>query len=238
MSLQLLSFDLDDTLWPCWPAIRQAEKQSWRFIQRYFPQITDRYSIKQMQQQREQLKHKFPQLAHDISAIRRLHLRQLAQKFKLNKTQARWFEQQVFDVYYAYRNRVTLYDDVIPVLGKLKKVFTLVALSNGNANIYCMNNELKHLFDYNWSAAQAGAQKPDSQMFVDILRYFDLPASQACHIGDDPVHDVQGAKQAGIATVWIIREGQQHTVLPDSVKADYRIENLYQLLTLPVIRRN
>jgi len=56
---KLICFDLDDTLWPCWPT------------------ITETYSNEQLRLKRKQMLRMKPELSCDLSAARRMHLKQL-----------------------------------------------------------------------------------------------------------------------------------------------------------------
>ncbi len=228
-ALRLVCFDLDDTLWPCWPTIEAAEAASYQFLQRHYPQISDRYTNEALYQQRLLLKQQYPQLAHDISAIRRLSLKHLALEFGFDAKKSALFENQLFEVYFSARNKVRLYDDVIPVLSGLKKHYQLAAISNGNADIQSMNNSLKEYFDHSWCAAQAGAEKPEPKIFFDVVNFFGLSAANVIHIGDDPCTDILGARNAGIASIWINRKQKKWPM--DDFRPDLEIHTLDELLS-------
>lgn len=58
--------------------------------------------------------------------------------------------------------------------------------------------ELEGSFREILSSAEAGAEKPDPEIFRLALSRLGVPAARALHIGDDPV-DEEGARAAGLA---------------------------------------
>ena len=128
---KLVCFDLDDTLWPCMSTIELAEKTIYDWLHIHKPEITQSYSIEQLRDKRKFLLKDSPELINDLFEARRVHLRQLANEFNDSYD---WVET-AFDVFYQARQKVNLFSDVIPVLTSLKKDYTLVALTNGNAHI-------------------------------------------------------------------------------------------------------
>jgi len=139
----------------------------------------------------------------DLSAARRIHLKQLADE--INDTDE-WVET-AFNIFYEARQNVTLFDDVIPVLSSLKKNYTLAALTNGNAHIN--KTGLAEYFDFQISAADVQAAKPDPAMFYRAMQKAGTSPHETLHVGDHPTHDIQGARNAGIDSVWIRRFNQK-----------------------------
>lgn len=199
---KLICFDLDDTLWPCMPTIEHAEKTLYTWMQLNKPYISDNYSIESLRTKRKDLFKQYPELVHDLSEARRVHLKQLADEFG---DTAEWVED-AFNVFYQARQQVNLFEDVIPVLSQLKADFTLVALTNGNAHI--KHTGLDEYFDFQVSAADVQAAKPNPAMFIQAMQQAKVDAEHTLHVGDHPVHDIQGAKNAGIDAVWLRRFNQ------------------------------
>lgn len=227
MSIKLLSFDLDDTLWPCLETIKKAEEFVHLWFENYHPFIVEKYSIQQLFQKRSRLKEQNPHLSHDISAIRYLSLHELAQENQLDAKQTQLFVEQAFDIYFTARNQVQLFDDVLPVLKTLQNSYKMIAVSNGNSDIKKTQTGLDQLFEFSWSAAQAGKEKPHPKMFLDVMEKTGLEPHNIIHIGDDPITDIQGAYNAGIDSIWLNRENK---TWPEELKAaKYEINTLYQL---------
>jgi len=64
-------------------------------------------------------------------------------------------------------------------------------------------------------------------MFRKMMADYQLSAADCIHVGDHPEHDIQGAKNAGISSVWLNR--QQQIWPGDEPPADYEISSLHDL---------
>jgi len=219
---KLICFDLDDTLWPCMPTIQHAENTLYNWLLENKPNIPQRYSAEQLREKRKQLIQARPELMHDLSAARREHLKALA--IELGDDNFEWIET-AFAVFYEARQQVNLFDDVIPVLSVLKSHYTLVALTNGNAHI----NEtgLADYFDFQISAADVQAAKPDPAMFLKAMQQAQVSPEQTLHVGDHPLHDIVGARNAGVDAVWIKRVKQCWNL--NVPQPEQQFNDLYQL---------
>lgn len=221
VKLKLLSFDLDDTLWPCRPTILAAERTLYDWMGRRVPAITHACDMEVIREKRFDYLRQHPELAHDMSRLRVESLQALAQEFSLATD---WVDE-AFEVFFSARQKVTLYADVAPVLDRLKQDYRLVAVSNGNADIDLTG--VGHWFEFAVNAAEVGVQKPHPRVFETVLERAGVSAVETLHIGDDPHHDIYGAVQAGIRSVWVNRSEQawQHK----ACRADFHIRTLTEL---------
>jgi len=227
VSIKLLSFDLDDTLWPCLTTIQKAEETVHLWFENYHPHIVEKYSIRQLFNKRNRLKEKNPHLSHDISAVRYLSLHELAQESQFDVKETESFVNQAFDIYYTARNQVQLYDDVLPVLKQLHSNYKMIGVSNGNSDIKKTKTGLEHYFEFSWSAAEAGKEKPHPKIFLDVMEKTQLSPHDIIHIGDDPVTDIQGAHNADIRAIWLNRD---NNLWPQGISLpEYEINSLHQL---------
>lgn len=222
--IKLLTIDLDDTLWPCMPTIMQAEQCSYDWFKKNFPEVAEKYSINDLRDQRKQLMLEKPELQYDLSAARRMHFKTLADEFSRDYD---WIEL-AFKVFFDARQKVTFYADVLPVLSRLKEHYCLAALTNGNADANLVG--LGNYFDLQVSAADVSAAKPDPAMFFYAMTQLQFEAQQTLHIGDHTEHDIAGAKNAGIQSVWLNREKRDWPHVAYS--ADYEVSDLYGLLSI------
>ena len=212
-SIKVISFDLDDTLWPCSPTIINAERQLHRWLSQNVPVIAERYDLYQLRDKRRDFLKAHPELAHDMSALRIRSLEQLASEFELSDD---WI-QPAFDVFYEARQQVTLYDDVKPVLDLLDQQYTMVSLTNGNANPVMTG--IAHWFDFSLNAAGVGKLKSEPDIYRQVHERAGIRPEQMVHIGDDPVNDIAGARSAGSPAIWMNRENrawQQEDFRPDA----------------------
>ncbi len=198
----VLSFDLDDTLWAVEPVMLAAEAAMLAWLRKHHPQMMrgqDRESLRAM---RARIAAQFPERSHDMTFLRH---RALAEMFAAAGHPAAHADE-AFEVFYAARNRVRLYDEVEASLQRLSARYRLFAVSNGNADLKRCG--IAHWFEGHVTAISAGAAKPDIRIFARLLDEARVDASQVLHIGDDPHLDVIGATQAGMQAAWINRDAK------------------------------
>jgi FMN hydrolase / 5-amino-6-(5-phospho-D-ribitylamino)uracil phosphatase len=198
----VLSFDLDDTLWPVQPVMLAAEAAMLAWLQEQHPLVMhgqDRESLRAM---RVRIATQNPDRSHDMTFLRH---RALAEMFAAAGYPASHADE-AFEVFYAARNRVQLYEEVEDSLERLSKRYRLFALSNGNADLERCG--IAHWFEGHVTAISAGAAKPDIRIFARLFDAAGVQAGQVLHIGDDPHLDVIGATNAGMQAAWLNRDGK------------------------------
>jgi len=196
---RVISFDLDDTLWPVAPVIAAAEQALFNWLQARCPQAVSGHSIESMRSLRARVAEQFPQHSHDLTFLRR---RALAEQFGA-AGYAESLADEALEIFLAERNRVEFYADVRPSLVRLRARYRLFAVSNGNADLQrCGAGDL---FDGHVTAIAAGAAKPDARIFEVLQRMAGVSAAEVLHVGDDPLADVVGARRAGMQAVWLNR---------------------------------
>jgi FMN hydrolase / 5-amino-6-(5-phospho-D-ribitylamino)uracil phosphatase len=199
----VLSFDLDDTLWPVGPVIAAAENALWSWLHARYPRTVSGHDLESMRALRAVVAERFPEQAHDLTFLRHRALKDLFGA----AGHAESLADEAFEVFFAARNRVEFYDDVRPSLLRLRSRYRLFALSNGNADLHRCG--LGDLFAGHITARAAGAAKPDARIYAALLDMAGVEAHQVLHIGDDPLADVVGAMQAGMQAVWLNRDARE-----------------------------
>jgi FMN hydrolase / 5-amino-6-(5-phospho-D-ribitylamino)uracil phosphatase len=201
-NVKVLSFDLDDTLWPVAPAIVAAEHAVFEWIKREFPRAAENHSIDSMRSIRMKMAEDHPDRQHDMTFLRHRALAEQLRSAGYPEAHA----DDAFEVFFAARNRVQLYPDVAPALERLQRRYRIFALSNGNADLNRCG--IAHYFDGHISAQSAGAAKPDARIFARLRQAAGVGAAEILHIGDDPLADVAGARNAGMHAVWVKRDAR------------------------------
>jgi putative hydrolase of the HAD superfamily len=141
-----------------------------------------------------------PDWAHDLSALRRETLRRALAAAGDDPALA----EPAFEVFFAERQRVELFDDVLPALGRLAARWPIVALSNGNADVQRVPGLGRH-FHATLSARELGLAKPAAAAFMQACRRAGAEPARTLHVGDDPTLDVDGALDAGLHAAWVRR---------------------------------
>jgi putative hydrolase of the HAD superfamily len=163
-----------------------------------------------------------PEIAHDFTALRLQQLNDLLVAHDHDPALA----AQGCALFRRARNRVTPYDDVAPVLGRLRQRHVLISVTNGNAQV--QHTPLADCFHHNLSAADVGAAKPDPAMLHAACELAGVAPQQALHVGDDPERDVAPARAIGMATVWVRRDDR---TWPEGLPpADLEVGDLHTLL--------
>jgi putative hydrolase of the HAD superfamily len=198
----VLSFDLDDTLWAVEPVMTAAEAAMLSWLTERHPKIMRGHDRESLRAMRIAIAERFPERSHDMTFLRHRALTEMFAAAGHPVAHA----DEAFEVFYAERNRVKLYDEVEASLERLSRRYRLFALSNGNADLKRCG--VAHWFEGHITAISAGAAKPDVRIFNRLLDEARVEAAQAVHIGDDPHLDVVGAAQAGLQAVWLNRNGK------------------------------
>ena len=198
----VLSFDLDDTLWAVEPVIMAAEAAMLSWLTENHPQIMRGHDRESLRAMRVAIAERFPERSHDMTFLRHRALTEMFAAAGHPVAHA----DEAFEVFYAERNRVKLYDEVEASLQRLSKRYRLFALSNGNADLQRCG--IAHWFEGHITAISAGSAKPDARIFNRLLDEARVEAAQVLHIGDDPQLDVVGAAQAGMQAAWLNRNAK------------------------------
>ena len=199
----VLSFDLDDTLWPVGPVIAAAENTLLSWLRERYPKAVHGHSIESLRAQRAGIADRYPDRGHDLTFLRHRALKDLFASAGHDEALA----DDALEVFFTERNRVEFYDDVRPALLRLHSRYRLFALSNGNADLKRCG--IADLFAGHITASAAGAAKPDARMYAALLKMAGVEAARVLHIGDDPLADVVGATQAGMQAVLLNREARE-----------------------------
>jgi len=199
---RVLSLDLDDTLWPVAPVIAAAEAVLLDWLKARYPRAAHGHTIESMRARRARIAVRYPERSHDLTFLRR---HSLARQFAA-AGYAESLCDEAMEVFLEARNRVQLYDDVRPSLTRLRTAYRLYAVSNGNADLKRCG--IGDLFDGHVTAISAGAAKPDARIFTALADMAGVNPEQVVHVGDDPLADVVGARQAGMQAVWLNRDSR------------------------------
>ncbi|GGH62385.1 hydrolase [Comamonas phosphati] len=200
--IRAISLDLDDTLWPIWPTIAKAEAVLLRWLAEQAPvtaaHLGDTAKVRALRHEIVELR---PDLRADLSGLRRESIRLALTRAGDDPALA----EPAFDVFFAARQRVELFDDALPALEFLSQRWPVVALSNGNANVHVVG--IGQHFRASLSASDAGMAKPDARFFHAAAAAAGVAPEHVLHIGDDAALDALGAMDAGMHAAWLNRGG-------------------------------
>lgn len=222
--IRAITIDLDDTLWEIMPVIIAAEQRLRAWLYDHFPNIPHKFSMTDSYKLRDGVLQDFPERAHDLKFLRMNVLRRMAVASGYSADIA----EDAFRVFDEARNEVHFYPDVLPALEVLQLSYPLIAVTNGNANLETIG--IAHLFKAVVTAVDAGVPKPHHAIFAMAVSHAGVSPEEVLHIGDDPTTDVDGAREAGLKTAWLNRNGRRWPV--DIEKPDLVIRSMRELLPL------
>lgn len=199
--IRTITLDLDDTLWAIHPVIKRAEERLYSWMGEHYPRITELYGPEELRELRADVMAEYRDRTHDLTFLRRTVLTRIGEAAGYGGA----YVDDAFAVFDEARNDVELFPEARPALVALRQHFTLIAVTNGNANLDKIG--IRGLFDGVVSAATAGAAKPARAIFDMAVAAGGASAEQTIHVGDHPLYDVHGAREAGLRAVWVNRNG-------------------------------
>ena len=200
MHLHAITLDLDDTLWPMAPTLQRAEASLQDWLHRHAPLTMATLDKAAWLALRRRVVADRPDWAHDLSALRQETIRRALEAAGDDPALAK----PAFEVFFAERQRVDLFADVLPALARLAAHWPIVALTNGNADVNRVPGLGQH-FRASLSARDLGLSKPAPAVFSAACQRAGALPANTLHIGDDPALDIDGALAAGLQAAWVRR---------------------------------
>ena len=201
--IHTITLDLDDTLWAIHPVIKRAEERLYAWIGEHYPRITQLFEPEDIWELRSEVIADYRDRSHDLTFLRRTVLARLGHAAGYGDA----YVDDAFEVFDEARNDVTLFPEARPALVSLRERYVLIAVTNGNANLDRIG--IRDLFDGVVSAAMVGAAKPARPIFDKAVEAGGASAAQTLHVGDHPLYDVHGARDAGLKAIWVNRNGDE-----------------------------
>ncbi|MFY1018265.1 HAD family hydrolase [Ectopseudomonas khazarica] len=205
MSIELITFDLDDTLWDVTPVMQDAEAALRNWLALHAPRL-GAVPVEHLWAVRSRLLDAEPMLKHRLSELRRRILCHALEDAGYAHGEAQALAEAGFQVFLSARHQVELFTDVHPTLEALAERFRLAVITNGNADVRRLG--LSEYFQFALCAEELGVGKPDPKPFLEALGRAGVAAEHAVHIGDHPSDDIAGAKAAGLRAIWFNPQGR------------------------------
>ena len=206
--IKCITFDLDDTLWAVDPVVRAANHTLYEWLYENAPLFNQTYQLRDLNTLRTEVLSQQPEIRYSVSRIRMAVLEYGLEQSGYSAVDAKQLAEQAFSVFYQARQKVEFFEHALAMLESLKAHgYLLGAISNGNADVKHVG--LAHLMDFQFSADSVGVEKPDPLIFQQMLAHTQLRPEQVIHVGDHPVHDIEGAKGAGLWSIWVNLKAQE-----------------------------
>ena len=217
-----ISFDADGTLWDFEGVMRHALGCALEELRRLVPAVPDSLSIETLIAIRNQVAEEQKNRGLTHEAIRLEAFKQTLQSVDNSDDD---LAVHLNMLYLKHRfEDILLFDDVLPMLDALQEHYMMGLLSNGNT--YPERCGLGGYFQFVVFAQEHGIQKPDPRLFEIAIERAGCTKRQLLHVGDSFQNDIIGAKQAGIKSVWLNRQGGSNEA---EQQPDFEISSLREL---------
>ena len=141
--------------------------------------------------------------------------------------------QAAIDTYVADRFRgLKLFPEAVDVVTTVRKQTGIGMITNGPSDIQRQKLDLlgiEPLFPFILVSEEVDIWKPDPRIFERAMELGEAQRHETVYIGDNPDHDVGGARAAGITSIWVNRSG---TMFPGSVEPDHQISDLLEIFEI------
>jgi HAD superfamily hydrolase (TIGR01549 family) len=221
--IDVITFDLDNTLWDVDEVIRNAERVTRQWFDARIPELYATLKQEDFMAIRQRIVVDRPELAHNLSRIRETVFEHAISSVGRNPDESRRLASEAFQLFLAERHKVSFYEDALEILERLARRHQLGALTNGNADIARLG--LDRFFRFAFSAADVGAAKPAPEMFRAALLHTSVMEHQMIHVGDNPIDDIRGAADLGIPTIWVNFEAR-NSEAPPATRVVHRLKDI------------
>lgn len=228
-----VTFDLDDTLWCGNKVIQKANASFHGYLQTHQPALTQAFPPAEFDSVMRRFIREQPEKAHDYTYLRKQVLKHCIGQVgghTLNLQEEKDLEQFVEDAFQAFlipRSQPEFFDGVEKMLVQLdqhlrsqaiawkklspnespteQELSVVGVITNGNCVQACLPDFFQDHISFMVSAEAVGKAKPALDIFEAAMAYYPAHYDKAhiVHVGDHYAYDVEGAKHAGLRTIWV-----------------------------------
>ena len=199
---EVISFDLDDTLYSNFPVMMATDAKMIRYFAEQLPfRTSGEYDYQFWFPFRQQTLKNTPYLQHDVGELRLQSYFLGIKSLGFSEQKALSMAEQALDYFVSQRSDFSVPTAVHQLLAKLKQRWPLVAISNGNVDTNKIG--LSGYFDEILMAGNGLKQKPEIDMFKVASQKLSVPIDKFLHVGDCGQNDIYGAVKAGCQTAWV-----------------------------------
>lgn len=226
--IQVLSFDLDDTLYANETVIQDAEQAQFDAVCERVPAAKEQ-GIQYWLELKWRIAKLQPELCHDVTHWRRTVIYEGLKALNVLEPNLGTWTEEIFRQFYWARSDFSVPAKTFSVLNTLKDKYKLIAVTNGNADI----DRLK-LRPYFVKYYRAGEQNTRMKPFPDMLhlasQQLGIEAQHILHIGDNVGSDIKSAQKAGCPNLWYNPNNSPYkgAALPNAEYSD--LDDLLHLL--------
>lgn len=234
-----ISFDLDDTLWPTLPPLKEAAAEALELWPSVLPKSFEALGPDEAAAFFRNFKTEFRRnapseeiadlLRHDITAQRQIAFRALATRYGDDPDGGDLVVKTLVDARSEATDRYVEESSLDAVKFFKERGMPVGALTNGNAQ---RAGRFGELFDFWLTAADVGAAKPSVAPFLAAAHSSRCSVQDLVHVGDSLNDDVRGALKAGARAVLVSQDDAPE--LPDDVAKSPRFLLVASVAQVPI----
>ena len=225
-TITAISFDGDATLWDFETMMRRALERTREELLRLRPSDAIRgLSVEDMVRIRQEIGRELKGVEINLERVRLIAFQRTLEYVGIHDDD---LADHLNEFYREHRfSGVELYPDTLPTLDALAGRYKIGLVSNGNS--YPEKVGLAGRFEFVLFAQDCGFAKPDARIFDAALAQAACSRDELLHVGDSLADDVQGARNAGVRSVWLNRAGAANDT---DIEPDHEIATLTELCEL------
>nr|CCA15006.1 haloacid dehalogenaselike hydrolase putative [Albugo laibachii Nc14]CCA25497.1 haloacid dehalogenaselike hydrolase putative [Albugo laibachii Nc14] len=224
-----VTFDLDDTLWCGKTVLSNATNRFHTYIQSRAPLLSTSYPPDAFSKLLIHFQKTLPNHAHDYTLLRKhtlLHCATLVGGHRAlgftSEEELKAFVDESCETFLEARSQPQIFEGVPEMLAELNTFLRtndtqrekedshqhskrIGVITNGNCRFNCLPQTLRDMFDFVISAETAKKAKPHRLIFEAAIKQYSESANphEFVHVGDHYRCDIEGAKCAGMRTIWV-----------------------------------
>jgi putative hydrolase of the HAD superfamily len=220
--IQGVIFDLDHTLFDRYATFKKALPE---FYNRYKDKIPSHLSVEEFIDQLTQVEKRYIHYGW-TEVIKRCCEAGLFSSFSSQETE----EAVDFIMDSCWPLAAVEYPFTKPTLIKLREEgYKLGLITNGKHHQQDLKIEMlgiRELFHEIIICGDVGVQKPHIEPFLLMSEKIGIPPHRLLYVGDNPINDVEGSRNAGYIPVWVKTTGYWcHDIVP----AEYAVDTVEEI---------
>ena len=219
--IKAVVFDLDHTLFDRYATINKLVPQ----LRKHFDLndgITDEFFIQELSYADKRFVHKGWQGIYNYLVEKGI--------FKTIPS----FDEYTEIVLRHFKHIAEKYDFALPTLKKIRSMgYKTGLITNGSATLQYKKLEMLELtneFDEIIVSGDTPYEKPDKRIFLMMAEKMGIEPSEMMYVGDHPLNDIEGSRNAGCVSVWVKTTGTW--IFPEIEKPALQIETVEELPSL------
>ena len=234
-TLDIVFFDLDDTLYSTTAFSERARRASVRAMIEHGLQMTEDEALAELMEVVSEFRSNYP---HHFGRL----LDRVGRRAYPDRNPAVLVAAGVAAYHDAKHGGLSLLPDVREVLETLAKAKVRVGIISAGLQVKQAEKliRLRALRYVDPTAIffsdQLGVSKPNPKIFLKACAKAGVEPERALYVGDRPKHDTEAAHHAGLKTVLYLGAGGKHSGEACTIEADYRLGNLRALI--PILRED